>query len=433
MKPKVHENIRGALALATCSLLAPVSSQAVSESDPWDIESAVLYYSEKDRVDVVEPAFTAKTELGDDEFITVRGVLDSMTGASPNGATITDQPQTFTGASGQNSYSVAANEFPLVSFSDTRVALGVDWDKPINRTSRRILGATGSVEADYYSGGASFTQLWDSEDRLTTWTAGVGGSLDIVSPTGGAPTALQRLSTISTSPGGGGEDEGEHEGGGEGFSGETKVVVDLVFGVTRVLSPRSLLQLNYSYGYRNGYLNDPYKVVSMIDTTGATVDYINESRPDKRNANVLFLKWVYHFPEDVMRVSHRFFTDDWGVTSNTTDLTYRLEIGHGFFLEPYGRYYTQTAADFYRHSLPDAQPLPAYVSADYRLADMKSQTSGIKLGMAHDEDSEWSLKVEYMKQTGDSHPADAIGIQKNFDLYPGLEAYIVQLYYFAKF
>ena len=96
-------------------------------------------------------------------------------------------------------------------------------------------------------------------------------------------------------------------------------------------------------------------------------------------------------------------------------------------------YYTQTAADFYRHSLPDAQPIPSYVSADYRLAKMDSTTSGVRLGMAQDEDSEWSLKVEYMVQTGDSHPADAIGKQKNFDLYPGLEAYIIQLYYFAKF
>jgi Protein of unknown function (DUF3570) len=435
LKNKVHENIRGALAFATCGLLAPGTSQAVSESDPWDIESAILFYSEKDRVDVVEPAFNAKTEIGDDEYITIRGVLDSMTGASPNGATITDQPQTFTGASGQNTYTVDANAFPLVSFSDTRVALGLDWDRPTSRTTRQILTATGSVESDYFSGGASLTQLWDSEDRLTTWTAGIGGSLDIVSPTGGAPTALQRLSTVSTSPGGSGEDdgEGEHEGGGEGLSGETKFVLDLVFGVTRVLSPRSLLQFNYSYGYRNGYLNDPYKLVSMIDTTGSTVDYIYEGRPDTRNANIFFLKWVYHFPEDVLRISQRYFTDDWGVNSNTTDLTYRFEVGRGFFIEPYGRYYTQTAADFYRYSLPNAQPIPANVSADYRLAEMTSTTSGLRLGMAHDEDSEWSVRVEYMKQTGNSHPADAIGKQKNFDLYPGLEAYMVELYYFAIF
>jgi hypothetical protein len=438
LKDKHHEHIRGALALATCSLLAPGPSQAASDSDQWDVESAALFYSEKDRVDVFEPAFTARKEIGDDEFVTVRGVIDSMTGASPNGATTTDQPQTFTGASGQNSYSVNANEFPLVSFTDTRIALGADWERPDSRTSRNILGGTVSVESDYYSFGGSFTHLWDSDDRLTTWTAGIGGSLDIVSPTGGAPTALQRLSTVSTTGGGGrGDDDegerGEGEGEGEGLNGESKLTADVVLGVTRILNPRSLIQLNYSFSHRNGYLNDPYKVVSLIDPTGATVDYIYESRPEDRNANILYLKWNYHFPEDVLRVSHRYFTDDWGIHSDTTDVTYRFEAGQGFFIEPYGRYYTQTAADFFRYSLPDFEPIPSHVSADYRLARMASRTSGIRMGRALDEDSEWSLKLEYMKQTGESHPADAIGIQKNFDLYPGLEAYVVQLYYYSRF
>jgi hypothetical protein len=41
--------------------------------------------------------------------------------------------------------------------------------------------------------------------------------------------------------------------------------------------------------------------------------------------------------------------------------------------------------------------------------------------------------VERMVQTGNSHPADAIGIQQNFDLYPGLEANIILLNYFARF
>ncbi len=435
MKDKGHEYIRGALALATCGLLAPGPAQAATDADRWNVESAALFYSEKDRVDVFEPAFSARKEIGDEEFVTLRGVIDSMTGASPNGATITDQPQTFTGASGRNGYSVAANEFPLVSFTDTRIALGVDWERPDSRTSRDIIGGTVSVESDYYSFGGSYTHLWDSDDRLTTWTAGIGGSLDIVSPTGGAPTALQRLSSVATTSGrGGDDDEGEGEGGeGEGLSGETKLTADVVLGVTRILNPRSLIQLNYSFSHRNGYLNDPYKVVSLIDPGGATADYIYESRPGERNANILYLKWNYHFPEDVLHISHRYFTDDWGIQSDTTDVTYRLEAGHGFFIEPYGRYYTQTAADFYRHSLPDFEPLPSHVSADYRLARMESRTSGIRMGRALDEDSEWSLKFEYMKQTGESHPADAIGIQQNFDLYPGLEAYIVQLYYYSKY
>lgn len=435
-----HENIRGALTLATCGLLASASGQAdAAAAEVWDLDSAVLFYSEKDRVDVVEPSFSAKKDLGDDASVTVHGTVDVMTGASPNGATTTNTVQTFSGASGSKTYTVAPNTFPTVDFSDARVALGVDWETPDSRTERHITGLTGSVESDYLSLGGSYTRQWDTADRLRTWSAGLGAGLDMVSPTGGAPTALQRLSTVSNNSGDGrGEDdEGEGEGGegdgGDLLNGETKLILDAMVGVTQVLSPRSLLQLNYTLSYRDGYLNDPYKVVSLIDAGGATTDYIYESRPGNRLANVLYLKWVYHLPEDVFRVSYRYFTDDWGVRSTTVDMTYRLELGRGFFAAPYGRRYRQTAADFYRHSLPESAGIPSEVSADYRLAEMDSTTVGLKFGRADGEDSEWSLLLERMVQTGNSHPADAIGIQNNFDLYPDLEAVIIQLNYFARF
>lgn len=433
-----HENIRGALTFATCGLLASASGQVnAAGAEVWDVDSAVLFYSEKDRVDVVEPSFAAKKDLGDDASVTLHGTVDVMTGASPNGATTTDAVQTFTAASGGKTYTVAPDTFPTVEFEDARFALGVDWELPVSRAERHILGLTGSLESDYLSLGGSVTRQWDTPDRLRTWSAGLGAGLDIVSPTGGTPTALQRLSTGSDDDDGGGEDDDDGEGGEGGeddlLGGETKRLLDAMIGVTQVLSPRSLLQLNYSLSYRNGYLNDPYKVVSLIDAGGATTDYLHENRPGSRLANVAYLKWVYHLPEDVFRVSYRYFTDDWGVRSTTVDMTYRLELGHGFFAAPYGRRYHQTAADFYRHSLPESAGIPSEVSADYRLAEMDSTTVGLKFGRADGEDSEWSLLLERMVQTGDSHPADAVGIQNGFDLYPDLEAVIIQLNYFARF
>lgn len=418
---KAPESIRGALALATCGLLAPGSSQAAGTwLDDWEVDSAVLFYAEEDRVKVVEPTVSAKKDLGNDRRLTLRGVFDSMTGASPNGATATDRVQTFTSPSGNKIYSVDANDMPIVEFRDVRAALGVDWETPVGTAGRRILGLTGSIESDYLSVGGSITRLWDMHSRRTTLLAGLGAEFDSVTPDGGAPTALQRLSAVS---------------GGESNSrdSEKKRVLDAIVGVTRVLSPRSLLQLNYTLSLRDGYLNDPYKLVSLIDAGGATTDYLYEGRPDNRLANVIYLKWVYHLPADVLRLSYRYFADDWDVRAHTVDVNYRFELGRGFFISPHGRWYTQTAADFYRHSQPAAQPIPEHVSADYRLAGMDGATVGLKLGQAQDEDSEWSLLVERMTQTGDSHPADAIGIQNNLDLYPDLEAVIIQLNYFARF
>ena len=58
---------------------------------------------------------------------------------------------------------------------------------------------------------------------------------------------------------------------------------------------------------------------------------------------------------------------------------------------------------------------------------MTSLTYGVKLGMPLGEDGELSARASYMKQTGISHPADAIGVQRTQDLYPGLQALMLQL------
>ena len=40
--------------------------------------------------------------------------------------------------------------------------------------------------------------------------------------------------------------------------------------------------------------------------------------------------------------------DDWGVTSQTLDARYHWNFSPNSYLEPHVRYYTQSAADFYR-------------------------------------------------------------------------------------
>ena len=130
---------------------------------------------------------------------------------------------------------------------------------------------------------------------------------------------------------------------------------------------------------------------------------------------------------DVLRVSYRYFWDDWGIKSNTVDLEYRLELWNGFYLQPHYRYYTQTAADFYRHSLRDNESVPSYVSADFRLAEFTGETLGIKLGVDFSNSTKFAVRFEKYTQTGDAHPDDAVGIQNNYDLYPTLEATIFQV------
>lgn len=431
MQLKHHAVIRGALAAAATTALNG-TAHAVQPVDSWKVDSAVLYYTEQDRVSVTEPVIYATKQVSEDKSYTLRFVYDSMTGATPNGAAPSSQPQTITSASGGSTLTIAPGELPKKDFSDQRYALGIDWEKNTSRLVKRSSSFNISKETDYFSLGGNRSYSRDSENRMRTYTAGAGVSFDLVSPEGGAPVGLQSIN-VPRGDDGGGDDGGGGEGENDLFSGERKTTIDFLIGTTQILSRRSLLQINLAHSLLNGYLTDPYKMLSVVDSNGLPVDYVWEKRPDRRNANILYAKWVYHLPKDVIHLSYRYFQDDWGIRSHTSDLTYHLMLPKQLYLEPHLRYYTQTKADFYHSSLLNTAPLPDYASADYRLAEMNSRTVGVKLGIPVGSDSEVNFRYEKMVQRGDSHPADAIGTQRSLDLYPGLDVTIMQISYYTLF
>ena len=149
-------NISSALKVATCTLLSSTSINTHASEEDRDkyLDSAFLYYSEKDRVTVYEPVVSYRKYLQFDEFIDYKLTLDAMTGASPNGASPTDTIQTFTGSSGSAGYTVPANETPKRNFQDTRVALNVTTQTPLTNITSRSTGYALSAEQDYASAAA---------------------------------------------------------------------------------------------------------------------------------------------------------------------------------------------------------------------------------------------------------------------------------------
>lgn len=401
------KNIKKELGVATCALLQ-VPAAAVHSSDAdWDIDTAVLFYSESDNgVSAFEPAIYAGKDLGDGERIDLRLVVDVLTGATPNGAHPSSVAQTFTTPSGSGTYTTQPGETPRDdSFKDTRVAIGVDWTLPISRLQRIKLGLNGSGEYDYTSLGASATYLQDFNNRNTTLSAGLAYSNDTVSPVGGVPSALNPMLTPGETLRDGADD--------------TKTLTDFILGITQVISRKTLVQLNYSLGMYDGYLTDPYKIVTVVDSNGDldnsallnvnanALPYVYEKRPDSRQINSLYFKAVHHLTRDVINFSYRYFWDDWGISSNTFDLKYRYEIGRGY-LQPQLRYYLQDAADFYRHNLVQGTDVDASgtvlldnVSSDYRLAKMTTTTVSLKYGYALGDNSELSVRAGFMNQSVD--------------------------------
>jgi hypothetical protein len=445
-----QDGIGAAVAAASCALLGTAASARVvaQEQSGWDVQASTLYYGEADgRVQDASAEALASKVVGEDRRIGLHVTVDALTGASPNGAAPSNQPQTFTRPSGQASYTVPAGELPLDdTFHDTRIAADVSWTQPLGRLTTFDVGGGASYEYDYRHLGVNANIAREFNKRNTTLSAGLAFAEDSVDPVGGVPTPFAAVSTASDEPDDenrvaaleddddGGDDD-DHGEGGSGSSTESKTVADALLGLTQVVGPRTLLQLNYSFSDASGYLNDPYKMLSIVDpVTGELVPgaaggdsglYLFERRPDTRTKQSLFGLIKHDIGGHVLEASYRYMTDDWGIDSQTLDLHVRFAMGEGSYLQPHLRWYTQTAADFYRTVLFDGDPLPEFASADYRLAAFDGVTLGLKYGWPG-KLGDWSVRAELYQQTGEASPGSDIGVLREVDLAPGMEAVIAQ-------
>ncbi|HEU4654042.1 MAG TPA: DUF3570 domain-containing protein [Steroidobacteraceae bacterium] len=416
------------LAAATCALLGSGAAHA-SEADSWNVDSALLYYGEdKSRVQDVSARVDATRKFEDERALNLSITADTLTGASANGAIATGTPQTFTSPSGRATYATAANEIPLDdTFHDTRFAMNASWSQPFAELYSFSAGLGFSTEFDYQHLGGDVSIARDFNKRNTTLSVGIAYSNDSISPVGGAPIGLSQMLDVGDNSNKLGNDK--------------KNVVDLLFGFSQVLNRTTVLRLNYSYSQSSGYLNDPYKVLSVVDpVTGDTITrlpsgegpsgmYLYENRPDTRTKQSVYGELKHAFGKQVLEVGVRYMTDDWGINSETIDGRFRWPLSGGYFVEPHMRYYTQTAADFYRFDLIDGQPLPQFASADYRLGKFEAATLGLKVGHETAQGNEWNARLEYYQQNGKVSQSDLIGNQLQRDNAPDLKAVIFQVGY----
>ena len=433
--------IGGALAAAACSLLgtaAPGSSAAAEPEGKWDIDTAFLFYGESDdRVKDASLTGLAVRDFGDDRKLSLGLTVDTLTGASPSGAIAAARPQTFTSPSGRATYTTPAGEIPLdSSFLDTRVAADASWSQPFSRWYSFNAGLDISTEFDYQHLGLNAGVSRDFNQRNTTLSLAFALGKDKVKPVGNVPIPFALMSDAV-------DDDDAANTGSRGADSEDKDVVDVLFGVTQVLGRHTLLRVNYSYSDSSGYLTDSYKILSVVDPVtgepiartpppgvdGPTGVYLFEHRPDSRVRQGLYTELRHDFSGKVLQVGYRYSTDDWEVDSHTLEGRLRFPLGESSYLEPHLRYYTQSAASFYRYSLAAGAPLPEFASADARLADLDAWTLGLKYARQTRGGNEWSTRLEYYHQAGKAPGEVLIGNQAGNALMPDFDAVILQFNY----
>lgn len=423
-----QKNVTAALATATCTLLG-ITPAAQAEESVWEMNTALLYYGETDRVTAVEGVFTAKKDFGDEHVFSGKLVLDTLTGASATGAVPQSNVQTFTRPSGNGQYQINAGDTSLDdTFKDTRVQLEGQWAQPIWQDYRVSTGLHLSKEYDYLSLAVNGSLARDFNQKNTTISAGVSVAFDTIDPEGGRPFAFSQMVIDQ----GQFVDQDAYQVAFDATrqnDSDNKTIVDLLFGVTQVINRNMLMQFNYGFSVSDGYHTDPFKVLSLLDASGQTQSLLYENRPDKRTRHSVYWQTKYASSIGVSDVSYRYSTDDWEMDSHTIDTRFRINLSNNTYIQPHIRYYQQSAADLFRPFLMEGVELPSYASADYRLGEMTAYTLGVKYGLTMSGGNELAFRLEYYQQNPKNSGFDTpAGLQQQ-DVYPSLSAIIAQVSY----
>lgn len=303
------------------------------------------YLEERGRIHIQTHGFYFDTTLK--PWITLKGnfIYDAISGASPTGAPPLP---------GQRNVEMSPpiEDIRYAGFIEPTIRLGNHSFTP---------QFSYSEESDYKSIGISLGHSIELNEKNTTVTWGASHSFDQVLPT-------------------------EHNGVPEALDKDT---TDVLIGVTQILGPTTVATANFTVGYSDGFMSDPYKKVLFDDFPhfpGQPYTTWAEKRPAHKFRQVAFVS-LQQFVEKLQgaaELSYRFHHDDFGVLAHTAGLQWNQKIGKHVLISPLFRYHTQGAADFYGTSFPGDpslpnSPMPNYYSSDYRLSALDAFTYGVTI------------------------------------------------------
>jgi len=307
-----------------------------------------LYKEDDHRIEVNTGLFKFEQALTPSTVLKGEMVYDSISGATPTGG---PPPP-------------GSNQVPLAPLTETRYAGGLELHQRWGNHTLTPQVAY-STESDYESWGISLKDDISFNNKNTTISVGAAHNFD---------TILAGNSPYVPS------DEVNKRGS-----------TDMLLGVSQLLGPKTILLVNGTYGYANGYLTDPYKGVRFDSVDFDPTFIFGEQRPTYRSREVFYAS-LTHFitPADAsVELAYRFYHDSYDIYANSAILTWYQKVGEHLSIEPSLRYYRQTEASFYYEQVPadlgnpfpfaKTPDTPTIYSADYRLSSLTTWTMGVKV------------------------------------------------------
>jgi hypothetical protein len=327
-------------ALSASALLLPGFARAQEER--WTVDYAYSLYSEDD-IDsskMLAGVGSAERYDIDTHLLSLKGPI---TGRLDFGVDFLHE--TMSGATPWYVQEDVTTNEPVVVMTEASIE---DQRTDVNArgiyyfdTTRMNLQGGYSTEDDYNAINLGFGMEHDFGEKNTTLSWGLGLSMDEIDPTPDDDDTTPLPES------------------------EDKRTISVFGGWSQVMGRSTIFQTILSYQNGDGFLSDPYKLVSIAGENEP------DARPDSRSQYAVLARLRRHFEgvSGTAHVDYRFYYDDWGVLSHTAELAwYQSLFGDVLHIIPSVRYYSQSQADFYAPFFESALAPGADASSDYRLS-----------------------------------------------------------------
>ena len=148
---------------------------------------------------------------------------------------------------------------------------------------------------------------------------------------------------------------------------DDKQSTSVFVSVSQIINQVSSFQSALSFTEQSGFLSDPYKLRDIRPDDKAQIAWSNSYRRFFVPANA------------ALHINYRYYHDDFGISSHTTDVSRHQNLGRIFQLVPQIRYYSQSAADFFTNVDDFLNPISEYQSSDYRLSAFGAVSGGVSV------------------------------------------------------
>jgi hypothetical protein len=214
--------------------------------------------------------------------------------------------------------------------------------------------------------------------------------------------------------------------------GGDKNISSTVVSIAQSLTPLTMFGANIGYTHAYGYLGHPYNPVTVWGW-----DMVPEHVPEIKSSTAISASLIQGFLISDMlgsvRLDYRYYTDSWGLHSNTYDLSLTQKFSEAFSVRLRSRYYQQSGVSFLADKVRARDEVVSenrtvYLSTDlYRTADIRfypfsSVLGGIKFSGLFPETwtglfpQEWEVKYDYLWR-------NTLGDRKLYQLYSEDEFY----------